>query len=188
MWAAARCRASSGDALRSAPTISSSSSQRIYGQRAIQGGKMRGTPHADWGITTLLPQKTLEKTLPHRLGQGLSGPQNKGGDFTSPSKERVSVTVLRGALLRAGEGRPSPHSWWSQQPVWGVAKLDSPGCLIGKRFTHWFSEDKNQWGARKFKREIRKYLSSPWRRSGGPQPIIRMAALGTEGRTTAFRC
>lgn len=39
-----------------------------------------------------------------------------------------------------------------------------------KRFTYWFSEDKNQWGARKFKREIRKYLSSPGGGSGGPSP------------------
>lgn len=84
MWAAARCRAGlwGTPPLRSAPTISSSSSQRIYGQRAIQG-VVRGTPHADWGITTLLPQKTLEKTLPHRLGQASVDLRIKGVTYVT---------------------------------------------------------------------------------------------------------
>lgn len=55
MWAAARCRAGlwGMPPLRSAPTISSSSNQRIYSQRAIQE-VAKGTSLADWGITSLL--------------------------------------------------------------------------------------------------------------------------------------
>ena len=84
MWAAARCRAGlwGMPPLRSAPTISSSSSQRIYGQRAIQG-VVRGTPHADWGITALLYQKTLEETLPHRLGQAPMDLRIKGVSYVT---------------------------------------------------------------------------------------------------------
>lgn len=84
MWAAARCRAGlwGMPPLRSAPTISSSSSQRIYGRRAMQG-VVRDTPHADWGITTLLSQKTPGETLPHRLGEASLNPRIKGVSYVT---------------------------------------------------------------------------------------------------------
>lgn len=67
---------------------------------------VRDTPHADWGITTLLSQKTPGETA-SQTGRGLTEPQKQGGVLRYHLMERVSVTVLRGGYL--GWGREGPH-------------------------------------------------------------------------------
>lgn len=55
-----------------------------------------------------------------------------------------------------------------------------------ERFTYWFPEDKNQWGARKSKREIGNTCLLLEVEVGAPAHH-RMAALGTVGRTHCFQ-
>lgn len=63
MWAAARCRAGlwGMPPLRSAPTISSSSSQRIYRQRAVRE-VAKDASHADWAY--LIPRLEDPRSCP----------------------------------------------------------------------------------------------------------------------------
>lgn len=82
----------------------------------------RAPPLLPWAS----PQPRLEDTLPHRLREVSLLSQNKEGTLShSPDGKGISDSV-------GGEGLTS-FMVVSIASLWGVAKLDRPGCLIGRK-------------------------------------------------------